>query len=177
MEAEQKKLEELKADHNNLSKELADARSLEMNQRRELVNVSDELEALKRKHANELLDLEAEIKKKEREIRELKEDLRLCEDDLERERETVKTLKSTVSLQSNTHLTLTTQVTALQTQVSTLQTALDTTTTSSSQLRMDLEKERQRVAELEEETRAGEMLRRKLHNMVQELKVRTPRWL
>ncbi|KAI0689513.1 kinesin-domain-containing protein [Cytidiella melzeri] len=170
MEAEQRKLEGLQSDHQALSKELTEARSQELSQRRELVNVSDELEALKRKHANELMDLEMEIKKKEREIRELKEDLRLCQEDLDRERDSVKTLKSTVSHQSTTQLTLTTQVTALQAQLSALQGALDMSCNSSSQLKLELEAERKRVAELAEENRAAETLRRKLHNMVQELK-------
>lgn len=171
LEAEQKKLEGLQSDHQNLTKELADARAQEMNQRRELVTVNDELEALKRKHANEIMDLEMEIKKKEREIRELKEDLRLCQEDLDRERDSVKTLKSTVSQQSTTQLTLTTQVSALQAQLSALQSALDMSCNSSSQLKLELESERKRVAELEDENRAAEALRRKLHNMVQELKV------
>lgn len=171
LEAEQKKLEGLQSDHQNLTQELADARAQEMNQRRELVTVNDELEALKRKHANEIMDLEMEIKKKEREIRELKEDLRLCQEDLDRERDSVKTLKSTVSQQSTTQLTLTTQVSALQAQLSALQSALDMSCNSSSQLKLELESERKRVAELEDENRAAEALRRKLHNMVQELKV------
>ncbi|KAI0342964.1 kinesin-domain-containing protein [Trametopsis cervina] len=170
MEAEQRKVEELQTDHKTLSKELTEARTLELTQRRELVNVSDELDALKRRHANEIMDLEAEIKRKDRDIRELKEDLRLCQEDLDRERESVKTLKSTVSHQSTTQLTLTTQITALQAQLSALQSALDMSCNSSSQLKLELESERQRVAELQEENRAAETLRRKLHNMVQELK-------
>ncbi|KAI0085806.1 P-loop containing nucleoside triphosphate hydrolase protein [Irpex rosettiformis] len=170
LEAEQRKLEGLQSDHQNLTQELADARAQELNQRRELVTVNDELEALKRKHANELMVLELEIKKKEREIRELKEDLRLCQEDLERERDSVKTLKSTVSQQSTAQLTLTTQVSALQAQLSALQSALDMSCNSSSQLKLELESERKRVADLESENRAAETLRRKLHNMVQELK-------
>lgn len=173
LESEQRKLEGLQTDHQALTKELADARNLELNQRRELVTVNDELEALKRKHANEIMDLEMEIKKREREIRELKEDLRLCQEDLERERDSVKTLKSTVSQQSTAQLTLTTQVSALQAQLSALQSALDMSCNSSSQLKLELESERKRVAELEDENRAAETLRRKLHNMVQELKVRS----
>lgn len=172
MDAERAKLAELQDSHMALSKELAAARSEELNQRREFSHVSDELEQLKRRHANEVMDLEMEIKKKEREMRELKEDLRMCQSDLERERDTAATLKSTISHQSNAQLTLTTQITALQAQITALQTALDQSSNNGSHLSVELERERRRVAELEEETRKAETLRRKLHNMVQELKVR-----
>lgn len=172
MEAERTKLAELHANHMALSRELATAKSQELDQRRELLNASDELEALKRRHAHEMLDLESDAKRKEREVRELKEDLRLCQEDLDRERETTKTLKATVSHQSTAQLTLNTQVTALQAQLSALQSALDTSSSSGSQLRLELEAERKRVVELEQEVREAETLRRKLHNMVQELKVR-----
>lgn len=171
MDAERAKLAELHDHHIALSKELHDARSKELDQLRELSSASDQLETLKRKHANELMDLEADIKKKERRIRELEEDLRLAQDDLDRERETTRTLKGTVSQQSTTQLTLTTQVTALQAQLTALQAALDMSSNNGSQLRLELETERKRVAELEQETQAAETLRRKLHNTIQELKV------
>ncbi len=171
MESERAKLSELQANHNALSRELAVAKSQEMNQRQELSNASDELEQMKRRHANELMDMDMDMKKKERMIRELKDDLRMCQSDLERERETVTTLKSTLSHQSTTQLTLSTQVTALRAQLSALQATLDVTSNSGTQLQMQLETERRRVAELEQETRQAETIRRKLHNMVQELKV------
>lgn len=172
MDAERAKLSELQTNHEALSKELAAAKAEELNQRRELVHASDELEQLKRKHANEVMDLEMEMKRKERELREAKEDLQTCRDDLERERETVTTLKATVSHQSTTQLTLTTQVTALQAQICALQAALDQSSYNGTNLSVELDRARRRIAELEDETRKAETLRRKLHNMVQELKAR-----
>ncbi len=85
------------------------AKSQELNQRRELVHASDEIENLKKKHGREVMDLEMDIKKRDREIREVTEDLRICRSDLDRERETVSTLKKTITQQSTSHLTLTTQ--------------------------------------------------------------------
>ena len=83
MEAERAKREELEANHHAL---LSESKTQELNQRRELDTALDELESLKRKHANEQLDWETEIKRKERKIRELEEDVRLRDEDLERER-------------------------------------------------------------------------------------------
>jgi kinesin family member C1 len=171
MEAEQKKLEGMQADHQTLSRELAESRTAEMTQRRELVTVNDALEAAKRTHANERMDLEAEIRRKARDLKELQEDLNVCQEDLEREREACRALKTTVGQQATVQLTLTTQITALQAQLSALQSALEMSCNSSSQLKLELEAERKLVAELEERNRAAEKQRRKLHNMVQELKV------
>ena len=85
MEAERTKVEELRANHVSLSKELAEARTQEITQRRELVNASGQIEDLKRKHAHEVEELEDTARKKDREIRELKDDLRYVKEDLERE--------------------------------------------------------------------------------------------
>ncbi|KAJ3541552.1 hypothetical protein NM688_g6068 [Phlebia brevispora] len=125
---------------------------------------------LKRKHANEVMDLEMDIKRKERELREAKEDSRMYQSDLERERETVTMLKSTISQQSTTQLTLSTQVTALQAQIGALQSALNQSSNNGTQLTVELEWARRRIAELEDETRKAETQRRKLHNIIQELK-------
>ena len=170
MDTERAKLAELQANHLALSRELANAKTQELEKRRELMNASDELEQMKRRHANEVMDLEMDIKKKEREIRELREDLRIAQGDLERERDTVATLKTTISQQSTAQLALTSQVDALQAQLSALQTTLDQTCNDGTHLQAQLERERRRIAELEEETLKAETLRRKLHNMVQELK-------
>ena len=168
MEAERAKREELEANHHAL---LTSTKSQELNQRRELDAALDELEALKRRHANDLLDWETEIKRKERQIRELEEDIRLRDEDLERERETVKTLRATVSQQATAQLTLNSQVTALQAQVTAVQIALDNSSNSAAELALKLEAAERRIAEQAQEIADAETHRRKLHNMVQELKV------
>lgn len=167
MESERAKREELEANHQAL---LTTTQTQELNQRRELDAALDELETLKRKHSNDLLDWETEIKRKERQIRELEEDLRLREEDLERERATVKALRTTVSQQATAQLTLNSQVTALQAQVTAVQIALDNSSNSAAELALKLEAAEKKIAEQAQEIRDAETHRRKLHNMVQELK-------
>lgn len=170
MDAERAKLSQLHSAHLALSSELAATRTQELAQRRELVNASDEIDALKKRHGKEVMELEGEMKRKERKIRELEEDLRVCKEDLARERESVSELRGTVSRQSNTALTLTSQIQALQAQISALQSSYDGTTGTVHSLKMELDQANRRMEEQEQELREAETIRRKLHNMVQELK-------
>ncbi|KAJ7601063.1 kinesin-domain-containing protein [Mycena floridula] len=170
MEAEKTKVAELQANHFALSRELAAAKDQELTQRRELNTASDEIVNLKKMHSMEILDLEMSLKKRDRELREANEDLRIARDDLERERQTVSTLKSTISQQANSHLTLTTEVNSLKAQNNALQAHLDASSRSISDVRFSMEAAEKRIAELKEEVMESEMIRRKLHNMVQELK-------
>jgi kinesin family member C1 len=170
MDAERNKVAELQSNHLALSRELATAKSQELNQRRELVHASDEIENLKKKHAREVMDLEMDVKKRDREIREANEDLRVCRSDLERERETVSSLKSTISHQSTAHLSLTTQNHALEAQSTALQFQIDVYSRSISELTLKLESAQKQVDDLKKDAMESEFVRRKLHNMVQELK-------
>ncbi|PPQ83017.1 hypothetical protein CVT25_005257 [Psilocybe cyanescens] len=170
MEAERNKVAELQANHRALSNELANAKSQELNQRRELVHASDEIENLKKKHGREVMDLEMDIKKRDRELREVNEDLRICRSDLERERETVSSLKNTISHQSTAHLTLTTQNHALEAQSMALQSQIDAYARTVSEMTLTLETTQKQIEDLKKEAMENEFVRRKLHNMVQELK-------
>lgn len=170
MASERAKVAELQANHLALSHELATAKSQEMNQRRELVVASDEIEGLKKRHQREVMDLEMDLKKREREGRELSEEVRMLRGDLERERESMSALKSTLSHQATAHLALSTQNSVLQAQITALQSSLDVGTSSMSSLQLELETAQRRVTELEVEAREAETIRRRLHNMVQELK-------
>ena len=171
MEAERAKVAELQANHMAISRELATTKSQEINQRRELGIASDELDQLKRKHSNQIADMEMDMNRKDRKIRELEDDLHHSQEELERERVTAATLKATISHQSTAQITFTTQVSALQAQITALQSALDICASQKTEVEFELEKANKRVVELKEETLQGETLRRKLHNMVQELKV------
>ncbi|TFK65077.1 kinesin-domain-containing protein [Pluteus cervinus] len=170
MDAERQKVSELQANQLSLSKELAAAKSQEINQRRELVFFSDEIDSMKKVHAREVMELDMDVKKRDREIRELSEDLRVCRGDLEREREAVSALKTTISQQSTAHLTLTTQNAALQSQATALQSKLDSDSNTLSELTLKLESAQKEIASLKREAMESETVRRKLHNMVQELK-------
>ena len=169
MEAERSKVSELQANHLALSRELVTAKSLELNQHRELVHASDEIKNLKR-HSREITDLEMDIKKRDRKIRKVNEDLRVCRNDLDQERETVLALKNTISHQSTAHLTLTTQNHALEAQSVALQSQIDIYARSVSDQTLKLESAQKQVDDMKTEAMESELVRRKLHNIVQELK-------
>jgi len=170
MEAERNKVAELQANHLALSRQLVAAKSQELDQRRELMNASDEIENVKKKHSKEIMELEMDLKKRDRELREVNEDLRICRTDLERERETVTSLKSTVSHQSTSHLTLTTKNNALEAQNLSLQSQIDVYARTVSDLTLKLEATQKQVDDMKKEAMESDLVRRKLHNMVQELK-------
>ena len=170
MDSERAKVAELQANQAAMAQQLAAAKTQELAQRQELDTVSDEINQLRRRHARELEDREDAMRRKEREVRELKEELRMAQDDLERERETVKSLKATLSHQSDAHVALTAQISAFQAQQLAMQAKIDAGSRNGLELSMELEAARKRIVELERETREAESVRRKLHNMVQELK-------
>ncbi|EPT03058.1 hypothetical protein FOMPIDRAFT_1116997 [Fomitopsis schrenkii] len=170
MDSERAKVAELQANQAAMAHQLAAAKTQELAQRQELDTVSDEINQLRRRHARELEDREDAMRKKEREVRELKEELRMAQDDLERERETVKSLKSTLAHQSDAHVALSAQISAFQAQQLAMQARIDAGSRNGLELSMELDTARKRIVELEKETREGESVRRKLHNMVQELK-------
>jgi kinesin family protein C1 len=153
-----------------LSHALTTAKAQELNQRRDLENAGIEIENMKKRHLKEVADLDMTLKKRHREIRELQEDIRVQTADLEKERATISMLKGTISHFKNTEITVTTQKTVLQAQIYTLQASLDESAATVSQLRLSLEAEQKKVEKLEAEAKDAEDIRRKLHNMVQELK-------
>ncbi|KAF8508891.1 P-loop containing nucleoside triphosphate hydrolase protein [Gautieria morchelliformis] len=170
MEAERAKVQELQAFHSQLSRQLADYKTLEIEQRRSLMNASDELDSLKKKHAREVMDLEMDRTKLQREVRELKEEIRVGVEDLVRERESLCILKTTISQQSTSQLSLQTQITALQATNTSLHASLAAATSQTGDLNLQLEQANTRIFELEREVREAETVRRKLHNTIQELK-------
>ena len=110
------------------------------------------------------------MRRKDREIRELKEDLNVAQADLERERQTVVTLKATVSQQATAQISLTAQISVMQAERAAFISQQDGASLRISDLTLLLEAERKKAADLEREVREAETLRRKLHNMIQELK-------
>ena len=170
MESERAKLSELQANHLVFSRELAAARSQEVSQKRELMNFQDELDSINKKHAREIADLEADIRKRDRKVQELEEDLRLSAQDLSRERSNSSILKATISEQSTTHVTLKAQINALQAQLTAVQASSDSNSYTAAEYRMKWEDAERKAQQLEQDLQEAEMSRRRLHNMVQELK-------
>ncbi|KAL7280575.1 hypothetical protein ACG7TL_005509 [Trametes sanguinea] len=167
---ERAKRSDLQASHEALSRELTNAKTQEIAQRQELFIASDELNSLRQRHEREISEMQADLRRKDRVLRELNEDLRMCQADLERERDTVKSLKATIAQQATAQLSLTAQLGALQAEKAAVQAEFDRTCGSKADLALQLERAQKRIADLEREAREGESVRRKLHNMVQELK-------
>jgi kinesin family protein C1 len=170
MEAERVKVSQLQKNHMVLSRELAAAKQDEIFQRRELLNFTDELENIKKEHEMEITDLESTIRQRDRKVQELEHNLRACADDLMRERNQNSVLNATISEQSTAHVALSAKIGALQVRLSAVQSSSDTNSSSASHYRLKLEAAEERVGFLENEVREAEMIRRRLHNMVQELK-------
>lgn len=170
MESERQKVSELQTNQQALSVQLAKAREDEMSRRREVGGLEDELNEVKRRWKREVGDLEHTVKQKEREIRDVTEDFRLAKEDLQRERDTVSQLRSSISVQEATNLQLSTELSVLRTQNVTLLSNIHSSSRDMSAVQFSLEAAQKRMKELEEKAREDELVRRKLHNLVQELK-------
>ncbi|KAI0299299.1 P-loop containing nucleoside triphosphate hydrolase protein [Russula brevipes] len=170
MDAERSKVVALQAEQLTRTHELATVRTQDISHRRQLISQTDELEALRKCHARELLELEADARSRERELHDVRADLAAARGDLERERNASASLKETLAQQGATQVSLQSENSALQKQLATLRAANDGTAETVSTLRLDFEAARRRIDELEAEAREAEMVRRRLHNMVQELK-------
>ena len=170
MDVERTKVASLQAEQLSLTRNLSAARSQEVGHKRELIPQTDEIEALRKWHARELLELEAEAQRRERELHDVSADLAATREDLERERSASASLKETLAQQSAAQISLQAENSTIQAQLATLRAANDGTAGTVSSLRVDLETAQCRIDELEAEAREAEMVRRRLHNMVQELK-------
>ena len=170
MESERARVSELQANHLVFSREWAAARSQEVSQKRELMNFQDELDLINKKHAREIADLETDLRKRDRKVQDLEEDLRLSAQDLSRERSSSSTLKATLLEQSTTFVTLKAQINALDAQLTAVQASSDCNSSTASEYRLKWEDAERKVQQLEQDLQEAEMSRRRLHNMVQELK-------
>ncbi|WWC91219.1 uncharacterized protein L201_006161 [Kwoniella dendrophila CBS 6074] len=192
LEREQAKISSLQMSQVDLQALLQTTQNTEREARRDLSSASEELAALRAAHAREIDDLERTIARKDREKRGMEDELRDSRDELSRERETIRQLKQSLAEQSTQHLTLSAQLQASQTQLNIVQAEVERATINVSSMKAELaigqetakkaeelaelkvkeaELERdRRIAEIEEELRNAETIRRKLHNQVQELK-------
>ncbi|KAG8854871.1 kinesin-like nuclear fusion protein [Tulasnella sp. 330] len=170
LDADRATVADLVAFRSKVEGELFSAKSSDAETRRGMIAAADELDDLKRRHARQMQDVEEERLRKERELRTATEALSGAMDDLTRERETTRTLKNALSERANSQLLLESQVAALQAQCSALSSEKDAQASSKSKLALNLDSAATRIAELENELRDAETLRRKLHNQVQELK-------
>ncbi|KAH6910489.1 kinesin-domain-containing protein [Coprinopsis sp. MPI-PUGE-AT-0042] len=168
--SERSKFSQLQTNQQTLSKQLADAKAQELSHRKELVNFTDELEDMRKKHKKEVVELEMALRTKEREAREANEDLRVTKGDLERERVSNETLRTTLAAQTQTQLTIAAENEALKSSLSSLRQTLSEREATISDLTHTIEEKDKMVVELKKEVFEGETVRRKLHNMVLELK-------
>ncbi|ORX39129.1 P-loop containing nucleoside triphosphate hydrolase protein [Kockovaella imperatae] len=178
-----------KADFQNLLKSIHDP---EREARRELSNASEEIAILQNKHAKEIEEIDAQLRKRERDNRNLEEEIQEVRQKLSDEREAVRSMKRTLAEQSTQHMTLNAQLAASQAQQTALQAEIERATFMISSLKAEVdisqqkvleseeraasreraaeERANERIADIETELREAETIRRKLHNQVQELK-------
>jgi len=170
LQAERDTIRELQDNQHAMARELSDSKKEEMEQTTRLRDVSDELSQLKQAHARQIMELELSVMQKDSLHRQVSERLRVTEEDLERERQVTSTLKATISQQSSASITAMAEKQALQAQLDVMQTQLSSVTRTRDDLSKNLEEALAREAQIKEDLIAGETVRRKLHNMVQELK-------
>ncbi|CAE6426145.1 unnamed protein product [Rhizoctonia solani] len=151
---------------NGLQCELAAAKSQEMETRRAYLLASDEIDSLKKQHARSMEDITSTLATRDREIKELNEDLTTLQEELLKERE------GRIEKQrlQNEVVLLETQMAALKQRGYTLQGEAEGLAAEKASMKEELAALRKLVVQRDEELRDAEMIRRKLHNQVQELK-------
>ena len=149
MDAERTKVAALQAEQLTRTRELTTARTQEISHKRELIPKSDELEALRKWHARELLELEAEARRRERELHDVNADLTTTRQDLEQERKTATSLKEALAQQGAAQKSLQSQNLARCSRRSLLLSVLPMT-----------ENRRDAVSTLRVDPRSGAMLHR-----------------
>jgi chromosome segregation ATPase len=85
---------ELQNNHQQLSSQLTQARTIEIETRRNAAQLSDEIDSLRQKHRREVMELELDRSRLEREVRSLKDEIVTNEQDLRRERDVIASLKA-----------------------------------------------------------------------------------
>ncbi|KAF8757730.1 Microtubule binding [Rhizoctonia solani] len=166
IKCERSKAADLQTFQTGLQCELAAAKSQELETRRAYLLASDEIDSLKKQHARSMEDITATLATRDREIKELNEDLTTLQEELSKERE------GRIEKQrlQNEVVLLETQITALKQRGYTLQGEAEGLAADKVSLKQELETLRKLVVQRDEELRDAEMVRRKLHNQVLELK-------
>ncbi|KAJ3577034.1 hypothetical protein NP233_g44 [Leucocoprinus birnbaumii] len=167
---ERANLASLRSQHDLIFAQLSESRALELNHRRELVGFSDEIEQLKKKHTGEIEELEERMQQRAKEMEDITEELRLCREDLERERENTTQLRVVIGEGETKVSELETQVSDLEGQNSRLRAQNAGLEASLAETRRQLSASDDKLSILKQEVVEAEFERRKLHNMVQELK-------
>ncbi|KAF5348299.1 hypothetical protein D9756_010534 [Leucocoprinus leucothites] len=167
---EQANLAALRSQHDTISAQLAESRALDSNHRRELIGFSDEIEQLKKKHTTEIEELQEKMQQRVKDVEDVSDELRLCREDLERERENATQLRTTIGEGETRISEFEARVSSLEAQNAELRAQTETLEASLSDTKHHLAASDAKLLELKQEVVEAEFVRRKLHNMVQELK-------
>jgi len=170
LDTERANLASLRSQHTLLSTQLEESRALEVNHRKELIGFSDEIEQLKTKHAKEIKELEGEMQKRAQETEDVMDELRQCREDLSKETKCIAQLRAVVGTGEARISQLETQVADLETQNSKIKAQNETLEASLTDTKDCLAASDAKLLELKQGAIKAEMVRRKLHNMVQDLK-------
>ncbi|QRV88902.1 kinesin motor domain protein [Ceratobasidium sp. AG-Ba] len=166
LNAERSKAADLHTFQNGLQCELAAAKSTEMETRRAYLLVADEIDSLKKQHARAIEEITSTLSIRDRELRESKEELARVRDDLAKEQEG----RAERQKLRNEVVALEAQVEALKSRGYTLQGEADGLAAEMVPLKEEIASLKKLVSQRDEELRDAEMIRRKLHNQVLELK-------
>ena len=170
LDTERANLASLRSQHALISTQLEESRALEVNHRKELIGFSDEIEQLKTKHAKEIKELEGEMQKRVQETEDVMDELRQCREDLSKETKCIAQLRAVVGTGEARISQLGTQIADLETQNSKIKAQNETLEASLTDTKDCLAASDAKLLELKQGAIKAEMVRRKLHNMVQDLK-------
>ncbi|KAG9127911.1 kinesin-like nuclear fusion protein [Ceratobasidium sp. 392] len=166
LNSERSKAADLHSFQSGLQCELAAAKSTELETRRAYLLAADEIDSLKKQHARAMEEIVSTLSIRDRELKESKEDLVRVRGELVKEQE------GRIERQKlrNEVVALEAQVAALKTRGYTLQGEAEGLTAETTSLKAEVQDLKKLVAQRDEELRDAEMIRRKLHNQVLELK-------
>lgn len=170
MDIERARMAKLEETQLALTRELAASKSVELTRRKEQDDEHDAIVELKRKHVVEMEGLENTLRVKNRDLNEKDDKIHHLEKKLEGERNHAETLQATIGQMSSTHVEAEAQKNMLNAQISTLHSSLDAERAVSAQLRLDIKNMQKRIDTLDLERIEHESIRRKMHNIIQELK-------
>ncbi|KAG8748402.1 kinesin-like nuclear fusion protein [Ceratobasidium sp. 414] len=166
LNTERSKAADLHSFQSGLQCELATAKSTELETRRAYLLAADEIDSLKKQHARAMEEIASTLSIRDRELKESKEDLARVQEELVKEQEG----RAEKQKLRNEVISLEAQVAALKGRGYTLQGQADGLAAEMVPLKAEVEDLKKLVAQRDEELRDAEMIRRKLHNQVLELK-------
>ncbi|KAJ1918189.1 kinesin-like nuclear fusion protein [Mycoemilia scoparia] len=138
--------------------------------RKKKISYEDEIDDLKRAHRRKVDDLQAEYDELEKRAKSLKDSLENTEAELKGEKEEVIRLQGNIKRLNAEQLEQESNYRTLKSRHDVLEETIEQRNQKISDLETDLRERNETIANLEAQVRKEEMIRRRLHNTIQELK-------